>query len=186
MNESELISGAIQRERLACELLYKTHKNRVFNVILPMVQNDKEAEDLLQETFIDFFENLHKFKQESTLSTWITRLAINKALESIRKAKRKKRFSIFTSSINSPHHEIESTWMHPGIKLENKENAQILFKALNSLKENYKVAFTLHKIEGLSHKEISEIMQISISAVETLVHRAKKELKMYVEKNMDL
>lgn len=186
MNESELISGAIQKERLACELLYKTHKNRVFNVILPMVQNNKEAEDLLQETFIDFFENLHKFKQESTLSTWITRLAINKALESIRKAKRKKRFSIFTYTTNSSHDEVESTWMHPGIKLEHKETAYLLFNALNSLKEKNKVAFTLHKIEGLSHKEISEIMQISVSSVETLVHRAKKELKIYIEKNMDL
>lgn len=186
MNESELIDSAIRKERSACEQLYKIHKNRVYNIILPMVQNDKEAEDLLQETFIDFFENLHKFKKESSLSTWITRLAINKALESIRKSKRKKRFSVFNISIHHAHNEIETTWMHPGIKLENKETAELLFKALNSLKEKNKVAFTLHKIEGLSHKEISEIMQISVSSVETLVHRAKKELKIYIEKNMDL
>ena len=71
----------------------------------------------------------------------------------------------------------KSNFEHPGILLENKENAAILFKVINELNENQKTAFILSKIDGLNNPEIAEIMQISISAVESLVFRAKSTLK---------
>ncbi len=184
MNESELISKAIQKDRNACKELFQTHKNQVFNAVLPILQNNQEAEDILQETFIYFFETLHSFKKESTLSTWIYRIAINKALESIRQKKRLKRFSFFSAKPMDEATQIESTWMHPFVLLEKKEHAKILFESLNHLKEKHKVAFTLFHIEGLPQKEIAEIMKTSVPAVETMIHRAKKELRAIIEKRI--
>ena len=68
-------------------------------------------------------------------------------------------------------------FVHPGVTLERKEQAQTLFKAINNLPENQKVAFTLSKIEGLNYSEISEVMQISTPSVESLLFRAKQNLQ---------
>ncbi len=70
---------------------------------------------------------------------------------------------------------------HPGITLDNKERASVLFKAIEKLPENQKIAFNLHKIEGLSYQEVSEVMKLSLSSVESLLHRAKNNLKKNLE-----
>ena len=70
---------------------------------------------------------------------------------------------------------------HPGVQLEQKERSEQLFKAINQLPENQKVVFTLHKIDGLTYKEVSEITQKSISSVESLMFRAKKNLQLQLE-----
>lgn len=69
---------------------------------------------------------------------------------------------------------------HPGIDLENREKANVLFKAIDMLPENQKVAFTLCKIEDLSYSEISEIMKTSVASVESLLHRAKENLRKHL------
>ena len=89
-----------------------------------------------------------------------------------------KRFFIFgKKSENESELNNISTFEHPGIALENKENAAILFNVINELTENQKTAFILSKLDGLSNPEISEIMNVSISSVESLVFRAKTTLK---------
>lgn len=72
-------------------------------------------------------------------------------------------------------------FVHPGIKLENKEEAKIVFQAIDQLPENQKVAFTLNKIEGLSYQEVGEVMKISLSSVESLIFRARTKLKTDLE-----
>ena len=70
---------------------------------------------------------------------------------------------------------------HPGVKLDNKEKAAVLFKAMKQLPENQRIAFTLHKVEGLSYHEISEVMNTTVPAVESLMHRAKANLRKWLE-----
>ena len=101
------------------------------------------------------------------------------ALEFIRRKKRKKRFG-FLSPILGDNNEptVDLTdFHHPGVTLDNKEKSTILFKAINKLPENQQIAFILNKVEGLSYQEVAEIMQTSLSAVESLLHRAKTNLK---------
>lgn len=69
---------------------------------------------------------------------------------------------------------------HPGVTLDNKERAAVLFKAISQLPANQKIAFTLHKLEGLSYQEVSEVMKTSVSSVESLMHRAKSNLKKWL------
>ncbi|MTI40070.1 RNA polymerase sigma factor [Fulvivirga lutimaris] len=154
-------------------------QNKVFNVCVGMLKNSEEAEDLAQEVFVEIFRNIDQFNAEAKLSTWIYRIAVNKSLEHIRYNKRQKRFAWLTSLFGADEDLARnySDFYHPGVALENKERAKVLHDAIDKLAENQKAAFVMHKMEGLSYQEIAEIMQLSLSSVESLMHRAKKRLR---------
>lgn len=156
-------------------------QDRVFNTCLGFTGNREEAEDAAQETFINVFSSVNGFREESKFSTWIYRIAVTSSLQLIRRRKMKKRFSMFfpTTAEHDSHiaNAPSDAGDEPGALLENKERSEILFKAMSTLPESQRVAFTLHKIEGLSHTEIGEVMDLSQSSVESLIHRAKANLQ---------
>jgi RNA polymerase sigma-70 factor (ECF subfamily) len=179
MTEHELLIKLQTGEESAFKTLVETHQKRVFNTVLAIIQNFEEAEDVSQEVFMEVYQSVGKFRGESKISTWLYRIATTKALDQIRKKKTVKRFAFF-SSLFGENNEImhESVdFVHPGILLEQQENAKVLFKAINQLPENQKVAFTLSNIEGLSYQEITEVMDITLSSVESLLFRAKTNLR---------
>jgi len=179
LTEQELIRSLKEGDSLAFKELVETKQSLVFNTVLGLLQNVEDAEDVTQDVFIKVFESIHQFKGESALSTWIYRIAVTTALEFIRRKKRKKRFGFLSPILgedNEPTMDLPD-FHHPGVELDNKEKAAILFKAIEQLPENQKVAFILNKVEGLSYQEVSEIMKTSLSAVESLLHRAKTNLK---------
>lgn len=161
--------------------LFEAQKNRVFNTALGLVQNREDAEDITQEVFVAAYDAFEQFRGEAQLSTWLYRITVNKSLDFIKAKKAKKRFAFIVSifgekgedkpAVNQGHFE------HPGVVLENKENAATLFKAIEQLPEQQKVAFTLAKLENLSYAEIAAIMQTSVSSVESLMFRAKQNLQ---------
>ena len=179
MNELELIEQLKKGEETAFKIIVDTWKDMVYNTSLVIVQNAEDAEDIAQEVFVQVYESIHQFKGDSKFSTWLYRIAITKSLDHLRKKKRKKRFAIIQSLFGVNEEEIrhERNFQHPGISLENKEKAATLFRAINKLPDNQKTAFTLHKLEGLSYQEIAEIMESTESSVESLMHRAKGNLK---------
>jgi len=165
--------------------LIESYKGLVFNTALSFLQNTEEAEDITQEVFIEIFQSQAKFKGQSSISTWIYRITVNKCLDYLRAKKRHKRFGYITSLF---HHETGevlhevSHFNHPGIELEKKEKARYLFQAIENLPESQKTAFILWHIEELPQKEIAEIMQASVKAVESLLQRAKANLRKELEK----
>ena len=160
-----------------------THQRLVYNTSLGILQNTADAEDLSQEVFVQVFHSIKDFKGDCKLSTWLYRITVTKSLDFLRAKKRKKRFafiqSLFGDESNEPLVE-QITFVHPGVQLENKERAGILFKAIDKLPENQKTAFTLNKVEGLSYHEIAEVMQTSVSSVESLLFRAKGNLQKHL------
>ena len=150
----------------------------VYNVGLNYLQNREDAEEITQDVFVQLHYSLSQFKEKSALKTWIYRITVNKCLNYLKHKKSRKRYFIFGRKIESEF-EIQkiSNFEHPGILLENKEKAEILYKVINELSENQKAAFILSKIDGLSNLEISEILEVSISAVESLIFRSKTKLK---------
>jgi len=180
LNESLLISQLQEGNQKAFGFLLENFQDRVFNTCLGVLHNAEDAEDIAQEVFVEVHRSVQNFKAESKLSTWIYRICITKSLDHLRGKKRKKRFafvkSIFGANDNEPRFDIPD-FVHPGVQLENKERAAYLFKAIEQLPENQKVAFTLNKIECLSYQEISEITGMSVSAVESLLFRARQNLK---------
>lgn len=185
MNELELIQNLREGDELAFKQLVETCQDMVFNTALGIVQNPEDAEDVAQEVFIQVYRSIDQFKGDSRLSTWIYRITTTKALDLIRSKKRKKRFAFVTSLFgpnNEPVHE-PIDFQHPGVVLNKKEQAAILFKAIAQLPENQKVAFNLYKTEELSYQEIAAIMGLSVSAVESLLFRARQNLRKLLEKN---
>lgn len=181
MSETTFIEDLQAGKREAYSRLLDEYEQRVFHTCLSFVPNKEDAEDVAQEVFVEVFRSIHKFKGNSKLSTWIYRISTNKSLEFIRKKNTKKRFafmqSIFGNEIPLDKTSYFTEMNHPGIVLENKEKSETIFKAINKLPEAQRIVFTLHKVDGLSYKEVSEIIEKSISSVESLMFRAKKNLQ---------
>jgi len=143
--------------------------------------NDKEtAEDITQEVFIKVYSSIEQFRGDSQLSTWIYRIAITRSLDYLRAQKRKKRFAFLTYLYGDDEKQIEveaPNEHNPGVLIENSERLKVLNDALDTLPENQRIAFSLSKYDELSSKEIAAILTTTVSAVESLIHRAKKNLE---------
>ena len=164
--------------------IYETYKNKVFNTVISYLQNQEDAEEVTQDVFVEVHRSINTFEGKSSLSTWIYRISINKSLDFIKSKNRKKRFAFMSSLFNDAgelKHD-SPNFFHPGVILENKEKSAILFKAINGLTENQKTAFILSKVEGLPYAEISEVMQMTVSSVESLLFRAKQNLQKELSK----
>ena len=158
----------------------ETYQLKVFNTAISLVQDHGMAEDIAQEVFITIYKSILSFNERSSISTWIYRITVNKCLDHLRAQKRQKRTGIFSSLFHKETGEelqVMATFDHPGIQLERKENAKYLFEAINSLPENQKTVFVLAHIEELPQKEIAEILNLSIKAVESLLQRGKANLR---------
>lgn len=178
MIEQELIEQLAQKSESAFKWLIESYDKVVFNTILNIVQDEADAEDATQEVFIKIYESINNFRQDSTLSTWIYRLAVNKALDMLRRRKTKERLrNIVPWWMPEETKAGKSIFYHPGVLMENKEKAAMLFKAINSLPERQKVAFTLIKVQGMKYEEVSKIMDQNIKAIESLISRAKQNLQ---------
>ncbi|MFN8357055.1 MAG: sigma-70 family RNA polymerase sigma factor [Spirosomataceae bacterium] len=177
LEENHLIRQLQKADETAFRYFVASYQSKVYNTIISIVQETNEAEDLTQEVFIEVYESVHQFRGDAKLSTWVYRIATQKAVESLRKRKTQKRFAFLSSLFGKEDQYQVSDFVHPGVALENQERAKILFKHIGQLADNQKVAFTLCHVEGLSYQEIAEVMQVSLSAVESLIHRAKQNLR---------
>lgn len=185
LTEIEFIKQLKDQSRAAYSRLLDEFQDKVFGTCLSFVPNTEDAQDIAQEVFLEVFRSIYKFKSESKLSTWIYRITTNKCLEFIRKRNTKKRFA-FMQSLSKQNFEIDRTHYftemnHPGVILENKEKSETLFLAINNLPESQRLVFTLHKIDGKSYQEVSDITEKSLSSVESLMFRAKKNLQKSLE-----
>lgn len=168
------------------EKLYNQYSLLVYNLALNYLQNIEDAEEITQDVFIQIYNSFEKFQEKSSLKTWIYRITINKCLDFIKYKNSQKRFFIFGKKSQNEFEIMSvSNFEHPGILLENKEKAKLLFAIINELSDNQKTAFLLSKVDGLSNLEIAEIMKLSISAVESLVFRAKSTLKDKISNKFD-
>lgn len=182
MNEKELIEKLRQGEEPAFRLLVEEYRNRVFHTVLNILQDSEEAEDAAQETFIQVFESIKGFKEESSLSTWIYRIATRKALDKLRRRKaRQHQHQLLPWWMPEEKKSAEHLFLHPGIISENKEKAAVLFRAISNLPEKQRIAFTLIKVQGMNYEEACEILEQNIKAVESLITRAKINLQKNLE-----
>ncbi len=168
------------------EDIYKAHNNRVYNLALQYVQNIEDAQEITQDVFMIIHNSIDKFREASSLSTWIYRITINKSLDHIKAKKRKKRLgflsNLFYDDSNDVKHE-NPTFDHPGVLMEQKEALESIFNQLNELPPNQRTALILNKLEQRSHTEIADIMQLSTKAVESLVQRGKSNLSKKINEN---
>ncbi|MEI9810892.1 MAG: RNA polymerase sigma factor [Bacteroidota bacterium] len=149
------------------------HRDRVFNLVLNKVQQLEDAEEITQDVFVDVFRKPDTFRGESAVSTWLYRIAVNKCIDHLRKQQSRSRFTL--TRLFSPAEVAEpKEFIHPGILSENREKAGLLFKAMKQLPGKQHTAWVLSEMENMSYKEISEIMNVSLSSVESLLFRARQ------------
>jgi RNA polymerase sigma factor (sigma-70 family) len=159
----------------------RSHQDRVYRTCYGFLRNPQEADDAAQEVFIEVFNSVKNFREEAQLSTWIHRIAVTKSIEAIRRKRRKKRLAFLVPDrgrdVTQEQIQDPSLAGNPVAVLENAEREKTLKQALDSLPDSQRVAFTLHQVEGMSYAEISKVMGNSLSAVESLIHRAKTNLQ---------
>lgn len=179
MGEQELIEQLKAGEEAAFKQMVTSWQDLVYNTSLGLVQNEMDAEDVTQEVFVKAWESIAGFKGESKLSTWLYRISVTKSLDFLRSKKRKKRFAYIQSlfGLNDELIIDPADFLHPGVKIEKKELSVALFKAISQLPEQQKAAFVLSRVEGLNHKEVSEVIGTTVPAVESLLQRAKLNLR---------
>jgi len=176
LSDIDLIQAIVDGSNEAFKELYTRFSTKVYNTALSYTKNTDEADDVTQEVFVKIFRSAAKFKGNSELSTWVYRIVVNTSLNHLKK---KNRFILFKDT-SKPTESID--FVHPGVVLENKENAQILYKVLELLPNTQKTAFILSYIEELPRQEVADIMETSLKAVESLLQRAKTNLKKHLEK----
>jgi RNA polymerase sigma-70 factor (ECF subfamily) len=181
MTENELVEGVIQRKESAFKELVQLYQKQVVGTCFSFLGNYEDAQDIAQDVFIEVFESIDKFRRESKLSTWIYRIAVNKSLNYKRVLSRRQWVKSIETLFSKDSVEINKISVYqsdmPNDNIENEERKMILQKAINKLPDNQKIAFTLNKYEELTYQQIADVMQTSLSAVESLIHRAKTNLQ---------
>lgn len=158
------------------EEIVKAYDAKVYKLCWYLLKNRSDAQDCTQDIFIAIFQALPHFKQESSLNTWIYRISTNKCYEYIRRKKRKKRFGIhvqidlfFSQTIASQQHNPEEIALAA-------EKSLFFWKAVEKLPPQQQIAYTLYNVEDMSYQEIAAALQTSLSAVESMLFRARRKL----------
>ena len=172
----------IMKDYTSFESIYDDHVDMVYNLCLNYLQNKEEAEEACQDVFLKVSEKWTDFSGKSSAKTYIYRISINQCLDVIKAKKRQKRFGFHIPLIFSKKDdgikEFElPDFDHPGVQLEDKEAVSLLFTKINRLPDTQKTALILKAIDGESVHQISEIMKTSTKAVESLLSRARANLK---------
>ncbi len=174
MKDSDLVEKILNGEKLSFEILVKKHYGKVLKISNGLLHHQQNAEDIAQDVFIEIYQSLHKFRKESSLSTWIYRITINKSLNFLKKNKRRQLFDNPKSAgINETIEMVNDNES----ETEKKERTKMLHHAIDSLPKNQKIAFALVKYDDMSYREVAKVMDVSLSSVESLMFRAKKNLQ---------
>lgn len=182
MEDIELINRFRKGDDEAFRFIVGRYQKYILNICFRFTHSKENAEDLTQEVFIEVYRSLNNFRGDSKLSTWMYRIAVTKSLDYLKNQKRKKRFAVIKSLFveNSVEAEVESLpdfGNNPQKKIEQEDRMKILSLALESLPEKQRIAFVLNKYDEMSYREIADILGTTIPSVESLIHRAKINLR---------
>ncbi len=166
------------------EEMYREHGARVLNLAFRCCGNEELARDLTQDVFVKVYTSLGSFRGESDMYTWIHRIALNHIMNVLKRERRFRWIGLMEESVADALHDerqTSSSAMHspdpgPDRVLEQAEREAVVQSAVGSLPVKYRIPFVLFRYDGLSYLEIAGMMNLSLSAVEARIHRAKKQL----------
>jgi len=174
--DDDLIRGCIENNRKSQEMLYRRYAKAMYSLCLIYESDRDEAKDILQESFIKVFRNIHSFDTEGSLKCWIKKIVTNTAIDHYRKNSSEVHF-IPIEDIAHPCSDEETVTSI----LDTKD----IISQVNRLPKGARMIFQLHAIEGYSHKEIAELLNISEGTSKSQINRAKQLLQLWIAgKNM--
>lgn len=175
--EAEAIRRAQSGDAAAFEFLYQLHGRRVYALCLRMVGNPADAEDLMQEAFLQLFRKIGTFRGESAFSTWLHRMTVNVVLMRLRKK------SLPTDSLeetiepdaenSGPKRDVGA----PDLRLSGAIDRVNLERSIEQLPPGYRTVFVLHDVQGYEHNEIADIMGCSVGNSKSQLHKARTRLR---------
>ena len=188
MSDREVLEKIIAGDKKSFTAFYEQFQAQVYRTAFGYFHNSSDAEEVVQDVFVEVYRSAKKFNFNSNLSTWLYRISVNKSLDKLRYQKSAKRFSflsgIFFDEQNSLGEDIPDTSNH-GQLADDRESEKIIHHAMDKLPETQRTAFVLTQVEELSGKEASEIMNTTPKAVESLIQRAKSNLRKELSKIYD-
>lgn len=178
-----LISQIKEGNKSAVTYFVNSYRQRIFSVVYNITYNAEDATEITQDVLIKALDSICSFKQNSSIFTWLYRIAVNMAISAVRKKKRKSTLSLneLEEAGFSPKDEQEISIPSGGDrKVFLSELQKNLNDSLQKLSNEHRVVFVLFEIEGLSHDEISQIVGVSVGTVRSRLHYAKQELRKYL------
>jgi RNA polymerase sigma-70 factor, ECF subfamily len=178
--EGDLVARAQSGDTSAFAELVKRYERKIYRLAKNITQNDEDAEDVLQDSFLKAYEHLGGFQGQSKFYTWIVRIAVNESLMKLRK-RRGDRFVSLDEPIETGEEEVKreiAVWEgNPEQQYSQEELQRILNEAVETLKPDFRTVFTLRDIEELSTEETAEALGISVPAVKSRLLRARLALR---------
>jgi len=177
LDDRTLIAHALGGDTAAFGELVHRHQDRLYNTVYRLLDNAEDAQDVVQEAFLNAYQSLRLFKGDAQFFTWLYRIAVNSAIS----LRRKRRVVLTTDTppagrvILEPMDDSEFT--NPSHALERAEDERRLQNALNRLTPEYRTVLVLKEIEGLKYEEIAAALQVPIGTVRSRLHRARLELR---------
>jgi RNA polymerase sigma-70 factor (ECF subfamily) len=179
MNDSDLIRLFRESEYSAFEELVRKYQNKIYNLCCYMLRDRNDAQDATQDVFLKAYRGLRDFRPESSLYTWLYRIALNTCLD----YKRKLRREVFRNE--SLTENLHSNEPYPEKLYESKEIADSIRLALQKLPEKLRAAIVLREIEELTYVEIAQVLHTSVGTVKSRISRAREQLRRFLKKNRD-
>ena len=178
---NQLIKGCKKGDQNAQFELYKLYYKAMYNTSYRILNNSFEAEDVMQEAFLNAFTKLNTYKGEVTFGAWLKRIVINRSLTQLRKVKRldEMKFDDFENTIEA----VEENGYQDNNDYSTLKAKEIV-NTIQKLKDNYCLALTLSLIEGYDNEEIAQIMQISNENCRTTISRAKSKLRQLLQSSL--
>lgn len=180
MNEKKIAEQIISGDDEAFRWLVNTYQKTVLNICYHIVRDKETAKDVTQDVFVLVYNNMSCYRGESGLKTWISRIAIRKAIDHLKASQSRKRFFWFRNKFSVSLRDVTALSKEsesPDFKTENDERRTALDQAISALSENQRIAFLLSYNEDMTAKDIAAAMNLSVASVESLIYRAKKSLK---------
>jgi RNA polymerase sigma factor (sigma-70 family) len=182
ITEQELIDACIDNDPSAQKILFERYATKMLGICSRYCQNIEDARDALHEGFIKVYRLLHKFKGNSTLETWMTRLMINTSIDHYKKSMK---FVHYESS-EDVHALNDDQSYSMEIDEEKKVDADELNNIIQMLPDGYRMVFNLYAVEGYTHKEIAKELNISEGTSKSQLARARMQLQKLLKENLNI
>ena len=178
-DEKALIQSCIEGNTEAQYVIYTQNAKKVYNSCYRITRNVEDAEDLVQEVFVTAFKSLHNFRNESKLSTWLRSIAIRMSLQHIKK---KRIDLVYQDEIATSTEDESDAEFEMG---DNTIGIEEIKEAVNELSNGYRIILSLYLLEGYSHQEIAEYLNINVGTSKSQYSRAKTQLKKILHKRYE-
>jgi RNA polymerase sigma-70 factor, ECF subfamily len=187
LDDAELVQRALARDGKAFRMIMQTYNQRLYRIARRILRNDREAEDVVQESYVRAFTHLASFRGESSLVTWLSRITMNEALGRLRT--QRPTVAMDSSEAKTAEAEIiqfpfAARSVDPERTMAQREILQLVEQATDNLPEVFRIVFITRVIEGMSVKETAELLGLRPETVKTRLHRARRLVREQLDKQI--